>query len=376
MRREDPGRQTPSRAAPLQVPSWLEERWIRRLRSHYDTFNSEYCGSRLRPPILRIGEGVRTLGEWNPRLRTLSIARVHILEAPWERVLDTLRHEMAHQYVSEVLDMPGAPPHGEPFARACRLLRCDPQPSGASLHSGSFRAEREKVLSRVKDLFALARSPNEHEAASAMRMAHRLLLKHNLDMSQAEEASHFESRYLGVTSGRVPEYQYALSTILQDHFFVLVIWTASYDARRDVPGRILQICGSPENLEIAGYVYEYVTRVLDGLWEERRRRGARGRGNRNQYLAGVLRGFQTKLDRQKQELRQEHGLIWLGDPELRKYYRYLHPSIRMVSLAGASRNRLFQDGMRDGQKLEIRRAIGGDARQRGRSIAGPPSPLS
>ncbi len=45
----------------------------------------------------------------------------------------------------------------------------------------------EKLLQKINDLLALSQSQvNEHEASLAMEMAQRLLLKHNLTISQVE----------------------------------------------------------------------------------------------------------------------------------------------------------------------------------------------
>jgi hypothetical protein len=284
---------------------------------------------------------------------------------------------MAHQYVDEVLRVSGAPPHGELFARACRTLRCDPAPSAASERLpglAASAAEEDRILRRIKDLLALAGSPNVHEAASAMRMAHKYLLRYNLDLQQVDgRSAQYGTRYLGRSSGRIQEYQYTLSTILQEHFFVLAIWTYSYDPRRNVPGRILQISGSRENLEMAAYVYHFVLRVAESLWQEHERERDPGGGTRLQYFAGLLRGFEEKLRGEQQTLAADHGLVWLGDDELIKYFRHQHPRTRLVSSTGVRRSGDFRAGMRDGRRIVIRRALEDTGLDRGRRLDGPRS---
>ncbi|MEM7234580.1 MAG: DUF2786 domain-containing protein [Planctomycetota bacterium] len=349
-----------------------------RLRWHFDLYNDQYLASKLRPPLFRIGGSQRRLGQWNPASRTIDISEHHILSHSWETVLDTLRHEMAHQYVDEVLRLSHAPPHGEPFQRACQLLRCE---HAATASSGKLESlkdsndERDKNLKRIKEILALAGSPNEHEAASAMRMAHKYLLKYNLDIAQVErESMGYKTRYLGRSSARVQEYQYTLSSILQDHFFVLPIWTYSYDAQRNLAGRILQISGTEENLEMAEYVHNYVIHHIDSLWEAKRRAPQKPtrkkKGTKLQYFAGLLRGFQEKLLDEERHLREEHGLVWMGDPELKNYFRNLHPRTRSVYTSGVARNASFHDGVREGRKIVIRRGLPGDSKSRGRLLGG------
>lgn len=357
--------------SPFRAPPALQGAWIRRLRWHFYFYNDFYAGMKLHAPIFLIGSSGERLGHWNGRDRTITISESHILDHSWEDVLQTLRHEMAHQYVDEVFRLPGSPPHGEAFTRACRVFRIEPGrvAARASLSplEGSL-AERDKMLTRIKELLAMAGSPNEHEAATAMRLVHKYLLKYNLHLAEVEAQRSFATRNLGACSARIQEYEYTLAHILKQHFFVEVVWTFSYDPLRDRPGRILEISGTPENLEIAEYVHRYVMSLLDPLWQAHRRANPGGGGTRNQYLAGLLRGFADKLASQSGQLRQEHGLIWRGDPLLDEYFRHLYPRLQRIGGSGVSRGDGYEAGRRDGKEITIRRGVTGESVRRGRLI--------
>jgi hypothetical protein len=353
----------PGPSTVFEIPQILQRSWLRELRRFHDAFNYTYARSALRTPLFRLGFASERLGQWDHDSRTITISARHILSHPWESVLDTLRHEMAHQYVDEVLGLPGAPPHGEAFARACRMLRVEP--SGTH-HPGSIEGSSEKrdqILSRVKLLLALAKSPNEHEAANAMRMANRYLLEYNLDLSRVEAARRYETRWLGRCSARVQEWEYLLAHILQDHFFVEVIWSFSYDPVLDRRGRILEISGSPENLQMAEYVHHYVRHVADRMWEARLRQEDGGPspptrgGTKLQYLAGLLRGLKEKLDGHRVEMRDRLGLVWRGDPQLRDYFRWMNPRVRTTSMWGVTRGEGYHAGVRDGRNITIHRGV-------------------
>jgi hypothetical protein len=353
------------------VPPQLQAAWVRELRRAYDIYNWNYVGNKLRPPLIRLGTSLGRLGEWDAASRTLTISEQHILSHPWESVLETLRHEMAHQFVAEVLGMPQVTPHGEHFQKACRILRAEAASRAVPGELGRLEgsdSERDRMLARVRDLLQLARSPNEHEAASAMRMAHKFLLKYNLSLAELESRRDYEVRYLGKCSARIQEWEYTLAQILQDHFFVLVIWTFSYDPVLDRRGRMLQVCGTQENCEIAEYVHRYIVNIADPLWRAHRSASAGSSGTKLQYLAGLLHGFQMKLEMEKKSLKEEQGLIWLGDRGLDEFFRHLHPRIRHSSLSGVERGEGYRAGIRDGRNLVIRRGIGGEAERRGRLI--------
>jgi hypothetical protein len=399
-----------------EIPVALQGAWVQQLRRFYDLYNANYVKGSLRRPLFRLGESSERLGQWDGSFRTITISVRHILAHPWESVLETLRHEMAHQYAEEVLGRRGEPPHGDAFREAAHLLRVPPRgtaPAGgvgsgsgsgsvaggggagdaSSGEEGSLEgllAQRDRILDRVKLLLALAKSPNEHEAANAMRMANKYLLEYNLDLSRDEGERRYATRHLGRISGRIQEYEYVLGQLLQDHFFVCVIWTWSYDALLDRPGRALQICGTPENLEMAEYVYHYVLNVAERLWVARRRSpraGAPGHGaprggvqrggvqraaggTRLQYMAGLVRGLKEKLEAQRVELKEERGLVWLGDKGLSRYHRYINPYIRSTATSGVARGDRYHEGLRDGREITIHKGVGGAAVRGGRMLPG------
>jgi len=358
--------------AVFRAPPALQEAWIRRLRWHYDLYNHLYAGGRLRRPLFLIGSSRSRLGEWNGLTRAITISEDHVLEHSWESVLGTLRHEMAHQYAEDLLGHAGSAPHDQVFQKACHILRADPAGSASRAKLSPLDGspdERDRMLTRVKELLAMAGSPNEHEAATAMRLANKYLLKYNLDLAELDSPRNFTTDHLGKCSGRIQEYEYTLAHILEEHFFVRVIWVFSYDPLLDRPGRVLQVTGTPENLEIARYVHGYVMNLTDSLWHAHCLSGERRGGTRLQYLAGVLHGLSDKLDSHRVKLKQEHGLVWLGDPLLKDFFRYLNPRMRRLGGRGVLRGDDYEAGVQDGKEITIRRGVAGESRNRGRLLS-------
>ena len=350
------------------VPEELQRVWARRLLQFYELYNDQYLKGQLRPPAFRIDVSESQLGSWDSLSRTITMSARHIIEHRWESVLDTLRHEMAHQYVHDVLGMGDAEPHGSAFQRACRLLRCD---AGATARGATLEKadrKRREMVERVKELLALAGSPNEHEAANAMRMANKYLLKYNLSLSEMDGPKEYSVRHLGKCSARVQEYEYSLAHILQEHFFVQVIWTFSYDPLTNKSGRVLQISGTDENLEIAEYVHDYVMRLTKPLWEAHRAQWGSQNGTKFQYLAGVIQGLSDKLDAQRTTLKSEHGLVWRDDPELQEFFRHLHPRTRTIGGSGVRRGGGYEAGRRDGKEINIHKGVSSRGRNRGRLL--------
>src|SRR5687768_13214555 len=81
-------------------------------------------------PVIQLFDSLTLWGQWNPMTRTILISRRLVSERSWYCVESILRHEMAHQWVNDVLGS-SAGDHGEDFEFACRKLGVPPEFSRA-----------------------------------------------------------------------------------------------------------------------------------------------------------------------------------------------------------------------------------------------------
>jgi hypothetical protein len=283
-------------------------------------------------------------------------------------VVEVLKHEMAHQFVHENLQRVDEPAHGPAFREACARMGIDSRAVGmpADTTEEPLAAEREqRLLERVRRLLALAESNNLHEAQAAANAAQRLMLKYNLDSAREALVSEYGFRHLGSPTGRVDESKRLLSIILNEHFFVEVIWVPAYRPLEQKRGHLLEICGTRTNLEMAAYVHDFLTQAADRLWlEHKKKNGIRANRERRTYLAGVMEGFREKLDAQKVETR-EQGLVWVGDVELAQFYRRRHPHIQHTRSRGNPHTSARHDGRAAGRNLVLHRGISARATNAG-----------
>ncbi len=348
----DPARQ--------RLSAELESALVREILGEFHRLNASYFKRALRPPVLLLSDAAGRLGRFDPASRTLELSRAMAIGDPWSTVLEVLKHEMAHQYVLEVLQVQGEPPHGPTFRDVCRRLGVDAAAAGVPAAAKERGPEEERVLGRIAKLLALAESPSQHEAEAAMNAAQRLMLKYNLDATAARASSDdraFAYRTLGTPSGRVIEAERTLATILGDHFFVEVIWVPAYRPLEGKRGSVLEVSGTPANLEMAAYVHSFLTHAADRLWiEHRRAHRLRGNRDRRTFLAGVMAGFHAKLQAEKRAQARE-GLVWAGDAELHAYYRRRHPHVVTVRYGVSSRSDAHAHGRAAGQALVLHRPV-------------------
>ena len=355
-----PPHDTSGQGTPISIE--LEAALARALLAAWHDLNASRFRRALAPPVVNLIDGRSRLGQWRSQTRELAISRALVVEQPWGIVVEILKHEMAHQFVDEVMGVKDETAHGPTFSDLCERLGIDATACGMPAPGVGAGASDETVrrLSRVAKLLALAESPERHEAEAAMAAAQRLMLKYNLDARAGSSSglpNGYGFRHLGRATGRTGEAERTIACLLEEHFFVEVIWVPVWRAREGRRGSVLEICGTPENLEMASYVYEFLTRSSDSLWRSyKKERGLDGDRERRAFIAGVMSGFQEKLARARVETRKE-GLVWIRDADLHTFYRRRHPHIRMTRHLTSRGSGSHSDGKAAGRELVLHKPV-------------------
>lgn len=349
---------------------------LKRLAWEWRQLNATFLRGALSAPVFALMDNATLWGSWQPRGRLLSINEQLVREHPWQAVCEVLKHELAHQVVDEVFEVVGEAPHGPAFRRAAELLAltakaCPKVETGDPLRElrgdGSSNWQDGR-LRKVRRLLALAESTNVHEAEAALLKAQELLLRYNIDLGEQTGEQGYGVRWLGAVARRRSRAVRLVSGILAQHFFVEAIWVDSFDVERGVAGRVLEISGRVENVELAEHVFYEVQRAADELWHKHRREaGLAGNKERRRFIGGVLIGFEEQLGEQAARRRADRALVWRGDPLLQAFVRARHPRVSSESLSvrgGGS----FAAGREAGRGLRLRAGLREQARCRGRLI--------
>lgn len=345
------------RVSPLSAA--LERALLVQLGHTWAEINQNHFRGRLRRPVIALSDTERRLGAWSSHTRTLSVARDLLLDRPWTVVREVLKHEVAHQFVDEVLGVRDQTAHGPAFESVCRQHGFDASATGMpELEGGaSGLAGGSPILRRISRLLALADSPNAHEAEAAMRAAQRLMLRHNIDLASAPLREGFTFRQVGTPSGRVPAAEHVLAGILARHFFVEAIWVPSYLPLEGKQGRVLEICGTASNLDVATYVHGFLLETGERLWRQHRTaRELQGNQERRRFLLGMMMGFDDKLGAASAENRRE-GLVWIGDPALTEYLGRRYPRRTGGAGIGIRPTESYEDGRRAGRAIVLNKPM-------------------
>ena len=338
----------------------LERAALQAIYRAWEDLNGALFRFLLARPAIELTDSSSRLGRWHGGLRVIELARSLLVEHGWGVLIEVLKHEMAHQYVDEVLGQPDDAMHGTEFRRVCEERGIDPSAAGIP-QTDAAKAVDQHLLERIAKLLALAESSNEHEAQAAMSAAQRLMLKYNIDLAVSGRQAAYGFRHLGEPSGRVNESQRILAGILSDHFFVQTIWVPVWRPLEGRRGSVLEICGSDANLELAEYVHAFLNVTAERLFLEFRKTPAGVRAKRLTFIAGVMAGFRARLERERKKSKAE-GLVWVGDAALDGFFRKRHPRIRWQRYAVGHGSEAYARGREAGEKIVLHRGIRSNSR--------------
>ena len=352
-----------------ELGAQLEALALRAIRAEHRELNGLLFGSRLSAPSFVFCDSRTRLGQWLPRLRTIEISRQLLLEMTWGALVEVLKHEMAHQYVYEVLGAVDETAHGPAFRRVCAERGIDARATGAPVvGDGEPSHEERSALEKIARLLTLASSPNEHEAHAAMAAAQRLMLKYNLEVSTKSEVRDSCFRHLGKPTGRVYEAQRILALILSEHFFVETIWVPVWRPLEGKRGSVIEVCGTRTNVEMADYAHDFLMQTSERLWREHKRAKAiTSNRDRRAFVAGVMAGFRDKLSSQK-KVHRESGLVWRGDAALSAFLKQRHPRMHWTRHSSTRDSAAHAEGQRAGSTIVFHRGLTQKTESRGRLL--------
>jgi hypothetical protein len=336
---------------------------------------------RMLKPFFTLRDLASRLGYWHRGRAEIGLSRRLVLDYAWDSVREVLLHEMAHQLADQVLGAGTETPHGPKFQEACHLLRANPEASGrfrplAERLRAETLGEEDRRLLRIGKLMALAQSRNRHEAEAAMAKAHELMARYNLGVLERVRRRTFVSVFVGVPALRQPREAYHLARLLQDFYFVEGLWVPAFVLARGKMGRVLEISGTPPNIQTASYVHDFVGHFIRRQWSHYNREKGLNRRRLTDFAVGIVEGFRAKLQQQHDQKWTDDaaGLpLEIQDPQLSAYLTHRYPRIRRFSRNVSNQDQtVLRDGMRIGREMVVCRGIsdqGGEGG--GKRLTGP-----
>ena len=347
--------------------------WLAELTTEHRRICYFFGLKKLTTPIIRIAELQSAWGLWQSQPRMITIARRLITDYPWNTVIEVLKHEMAHQMVSEIHQR-NDEQHGALFKSCCRQLGMATWSMQAEIELGArvFASEGEAseignnpVLRRVKKLLALGSSSEEHEAKLAMQRVREICDRHNLK-SLPEADDQYIMQILNQHKKRLSREQLAICGLLTSNFAVNVICSSLYSATDNTTYRTIELFGRAADVKIAEYVYFFLLQQINALWAKNRTKlPPRARRSKSSFGEGLLAGFaQTLARRQDETAQQAQALMVQLQVQAVSFSKTRCPRVRSVSVAGLRhRQDSYTSGYREGRKLKLNEGLANDRPQ-------------
>jgi len=366
------------------VLAFLEEAWLKQLYTEFDSICFQFRLN-LRKPLFEIRDMKSQWGQWDPLTRTICISRNLIQAHGWHHVLGVLKHELAHMFVSEVLQ--GDASHGSDFHRACEILGVPEEYRGGGLDLGEpLRTWQEMsevpeedavVLRKVEKLLAMAESTNENEAFLAMARVQELIHKYNLERVLNRKKNRYVSLLINHRKQKVDRLQRMIAGLLTGYYFVDVVFADLYDAQQNVVHKTMEILGTEQNVYMAEYVYGFLRQQSESLWDSYRTKNAlKGASPKMSFQTGVIAGFKRKLDQMEKNAQraarsaahisenlpsgvepESKSLVRFDDPGLRKFVKSRFPRLTSIRTGGRVLGEHYDSGRVQGERIVIHRGI-------------------
>jgi hypothetical protein len=322
--------------------------------------NDDVFGGALAPVVFEITDSPRKLAHWDGARSVIAVSREAIQSLLWPQLREVLKHEMAHQYVSEVLHVTDERPHGEAFRQVCARFAIDARAAGAP--TVELTGAEQTVRRRVQKLRALAASSNPHEARTAQELADKLAQDYGelFAGDDDEEEAGFCVRHLGSHVARRTAFDQAVAAFLAAHGSVRPIWTDSLDQATGRGGSVLEILGTPANVERAAYLHDFLRRAVTGLWEEDQR--AHGKGTAQQrmsFMVAALDAFSEKLKTPSPPSR-DRALVLAAHARLNDFVRTRYPRLTFSHSRASHDPEASLRGREAGRTLQVHEGVGGN----------------
>ena len=294
-----------------------------------------------------------TLGYFDPHTYQIGLNQKLMFGSKDKTIKDILRHEMAH-YMCFIEFKNDFKPHGEEFKSICARYGWDEQTKAQmnidladELTEGDLKAE--KLKQKFRALLKLSESDNPHEAELATLKANQLLIKHNLNKLESEESMICSQQIL--EAKRKNAKLTAIYDILT-HFMVKPIFVYG---NKTV---FLEVCGSPENIELAEYVANFLDLELENLWKIEKKKGMSGLRAKNSFFTGVARGYSDKVNQMQENFSEndERALLVIKQ-DLDLKFKNLFNRVSHTTSANGIDPHAMNAGKKAGKSLTINQAI-------------------
>lgn len=224
----------------------------------------------------------------------------------------------------------------------------------------------DKLIVKIKKLLRLATSPVAAEAQAAAAKAQELMTEHQLTQQEVDSTADAEANPMtehDLGTWRLSTVEDRMVPIIRDFFFVKVHqwYKVEYSSRGRKNVRKLTLIGRKHEVEIAAYMFGYLTQACERCWREHRKQDRAARASA--YILGFVTGLREQLQAARHRVETERALVVVEDPALKAGLSAFSQRHGLVPHRSQTRTALdlgaTAAGHRDGKNLAIRTGVTG-----------------
>ena len=209
---------------------------------------------------------------------------------------------------------------------------------------------------KIRKLLALAESPNEHEAKTALLMARDLMAKHKLTEAECRDAAKQSVKDIdtGVDcSKRLNPWLSDLAAVIGEHYCCKAYSSRFYGCQT----HRIHFIGLEEDAAVCSEIYTFAVGAVMNTMKQIRKQLTDGKAasvNKalNSYGNGFTAGLSSLYDEQQQQKEQEWGLVLVTPAEVLEAVRDMSSGESLSEKTWDDiRLDRFHEGYRDGRKF-------------------------
>lgn len=213
--------------------------------------------------------------------------------------------------------------------------------------------DRDKAIDRIRKCLALSKSPNEHEAAAALRQAQKLMQSHGISEDEVDLAvyvSDFVDHNDYEFARRKPMIIVCVCAVMTKAFGVQVVWEASPTGKHRT-----RYFGQKANVMLATHAHTVVYRAVNRAWTQYLREKPWIKGVRN-ARASFVHGWCAAVAEKVEDLNPSEE-----ESEKIKRKREAHYGGELSKASIGTRSvytKLEDEGAQAGKDFNISRPVG------------------
>ena len=216
----------------------------------------------------------------------------------------------------------------------------------------------ESITAKIKKLLALGtNNTNENEAKAALSKAYKLMALHDINVNDSQDDNDYGELIFKVFKGnRYMSQESGLITMLLDEYFNVTCLFRKQSLTRTGKMKKFSISayGRKDRLETAKGVYEFLYATFQRLYSERKL--IQKDLHRKSFYRGLLMSLSANLDKMKETLNDEYGLVMIEDPKITEFNKTVKQKTTRSNLHIPS----VMDGVSSGKDIYIHRNINND----------------